>query len=480
MQPVYASAPNIARAYDHMLGGKDHFAADRALAGQILRAYPLTAELLKESRAFLAGAVGYVARRGVSQFIELGSGLPTPPNVHETARGADAGARVVYVDNDPAVIAHTRGLLRATGGVRVMPGDLSEPEALLASPELAAVVDLGEPACLILTMVLHFLEPGTARAVAGVLTRRLAPGSYVIVSGAVPAAAAPASRDTAARGAARSAIHGREHTPAEIASFLGGLDLVEPGLVDARAWPAGAPAQPLPERAAYVLCGVGYKTPVPLAPADPLEDEHRDLARGLLLVLRVRRIRGDRPLPPLRALVAGHLARDHLPPLRAILELDPRVRAEVVVPEGMRRRAALRRHGRIAPIVLHPHHRRLAHLAAARAAIRDDHHRQAGIAQRRSPRPARALVLPDLVANPRLRARLVLTVNSHTGSQHQRAARRHAARDRGDMSPLALPTMYFVYGRRRICTRPAMTRLGMRYMVRSPSTTKNQSITSGS
>jgi S-adenosyl methyltransferase len=248
VQPVDASTPNAARAYDYLLGGRDHFAADRALAGRILEIYPLTAELMRESRAFLAGAVGYVARQGVGQFIDVGAGLPTRPNVHETARAVVPGARVAYVDNDPAVIAHVRGLLRAGNGVRAMAGDLSEPEALLASRELASVIDPGQPACLILTMVLHLLDAGTARAVAGVLTRGLAPGSYVIVSGAVG-----------------GGMHGRDHGPEEIASFFGGLDLVEPGLVDARAWPSGASgasgASGLPERAGYVLCGVGYKPP---------------------------------------------------------------------------------------------------------------------------------------------------------------------------------------------------------------------------
>jgi S-adenosyl methyltransferase len=249
VQPVDASTPNVARAYDYLLGGRDHFAADRALAARILEAYPLTAELMGESRAFLAGAVGHVARRGVTQYIDVGAGLPTRPNVHETAREVVPGARVVYIDNDPAVLAHASGLLRAGDGVRVMAGDLSEPEALLTSPELASVVDLGQPACLILTMVLHLLDAGTARAVAGVLTRHLAPGSYAIVSG------------TVGRG-----MHGGDHSPEEIASFFGGLDLVEPGLVDARAWPSSAssassaPGGPgLPERVGYVLCGVGYK-----------------------------------------------------------------------------------------------------------------------------------------------------------------------------------------------------------------------------
>ena len=150
-----------------------------------------------------------------------------------------------------------------------------------------------------------------------------------------------------------------------------------------------------------------------------LQYEHRYLPRGLLLVRRVRRVRGDRPLPPVLTLGSADLARDHVLLARAVLEFDQGIRADIVVPERMIRCTALRRHHGVPAVVFHPHHRRLVHLAAPGAAIGHDHHRQASLAQRQALRPAGTLVQFDLIAHPCRRAGHVFSVNRHTHSQHQ-------------------------------------------------------------
>lgn len=230
------STPTIARAYDYLLGGGANFAADRALAGRLQSLYPRVRDLLLLSRTYLANSVAFVARQGVDQYIDVGSGLPTRPNVHETARAVLPLARVAYVDSDPAVVRHAISLVPP--GVRYVNGDLAEPEALLAA--LPGLIDLSRPACLVLTMVLQVLDPGTARAVAGVLVRALAPGSYLVLSagagesGRLPNAVSPGG-----------------FSGEDIGSFFAGLDLVTPGIMEGE-----------------VLCGLGMK-PGPPPPQRP-------------------------------------------------------------------------------------------------------------------------------------------------------------------------------------------------------------------
>jgi hypothetical protein len=209
------STPNIARAYDHLLGGGASFAADRALAGRLQSLYPRTRDLLLFSRTYLADSIAAVARSGVDQYLDIGSGLPTRPNVHETARGILPLARVVYVDHDPAVVQHASSAVPP--GVRFLEGDLAEPEAVLGVVD--GLIDLSRPACLVLTMVLQVLDLGTARAVTGVLVRALVPGSYLLITvGADQAGRLP------------DAVSPGGFTAEDVASFFGGLDLVPPGI----------------------------------------------------------------------------------------------------------------------------------------------------------------------------------------------------------------------------------------------------------
>jgi hypothetical protein len=223
--------PNIARVWDYWLGGKDNFAADRELAEKMLEVHPVSAQMARENRAFLGRAVGYVAARGVRQFIDVGAGLPTALNTHDIAQEVNPEARVAYVDNDVMVISHARGLLAKSPRVIAVPGDMNAPEGILADDGLADLIDLAEPVCVILSGVLHFTDAANARRVAGCFANSIAPGSYMIIS---VGSGNPSEGEnfTSAYTAARVSIHSHE----EIESFFSGLHLVPPGVVPVSYW----------------------------------------------------------------------------------------------------------------------------------------------------------------------------------------------------------------------------------------------------
>jgi O-methyltransferase involved in polyketide biosynthesis len=248
-------SPNIARVYDYMLGGKDNFAADREQAGKLLEIYPLVAQMARENRSFLERAVAYAADSGIGQFIDVGAGLPTRPNTHEVAQWKNPGARVAYVDNDPMVISHARHLLARAAGVAAIPGDLTDPDAILASPELAAVIDPAQPVCVLLVSVLHFLDSAAAARAARAFSAAMAPGSYLVISAGTvtdPGLDAEMSR-------AYDAAPGYNHSPGDIKGYFEGLELIPPGLTDARVWVPGAYALELPPRPAGFLAGIARK-----------------------------------------------------------------------------------------------------------------------------------------------------------------------------------------------------------------------------
>lgn len=232
------STPNLARACDYLLGGGASFAADRALALRLEGLYPGIRDMLFSSRTFAADAVARVARGGVDQFLDLGSGLPTTPATHETARAFHPGARIVYVDHDPAVVQHGQALVPS--GVRYVVGDLAEPEAILASPDLHGFLDFSRPVGLVLTLVLQALDQGTARAVGGILVRALAPGSHLIATAAPGQSSLPGFTWAGA------------FTADDLASFFAGLDLTPPGVTEGPGNPQG-----------QALCAAGVKPPPP-------------------------------------------------------------------------------------------------------------------------------------------------------------------------------------------------------------------------
>lgn len=188
------------------------------------------------NREFVARAVAYAAA-GISQFIDIGAGLPAAPSIHQVARHADPAARAAYVDNDPVVLAHARALL-AGPGLAVVPGDLRQPAAILTDAALRDVIDLDQPACLVLAAVLHFLTPAEADAVVAELTAALAPGSCLVISAGTSIGTSPAliSRLRAAY-QGTTVITGRPE--AEIAAYFTGLEMIPLGLTDVAAWRPG-------------------------------------------------------------------------------------------------------------------------------------------------------------------------------------------------------------------------------------------------
>jgi O-methyltransferase involved in polyketide biosynthesis len=245
------SVPNTARIYSYWLGGKDHFAADRAEAARLMELYPPLPALARENRVFLTRAARWAARQGIGQFIDLGAGLPAWPPVHQAARAVIPAARVAYIDNDPMVVTHAAALLATGDGVTAVHADLRDPAAVLDHPGLRAVICPARPVCVILGAVLHFLDPNAARAVAAGYVSRMAPGSCLVLS------CARFEDEQLARQLAReyTAATWHNHAPAGIAAFLSELNLVGPGVTQARTWPHWPPAAD--DWTGHVLAAVG-------------------------------------------------------------------------------------------------------------------------------------------------------------------------------------------------------------------------------
>jgi hypothetical protein len=254
VEPFDTTRPDIARVWDYWLGGKENFAADRELAQKMLAVHPISAQMARENRQFLGRAVSYVTARGVRQFIDVGAGLPTALNTHDIAQHVEPQARVAYVDNDPIVISHARSLLAKSPGVIAVPGDMRDPDGILADPGLKELIDLAEPACVILSAILHFADAGTARDVAGAFARAVVPGSYLIIS---VGSGNPSEGEnfTSAYTAARIYIHPLE----DIVSFFDGLELVPPGVVAVTCWSGDDPVPAGTPRTATFLGGVARK-----------------------------------------------------------------------------------------------------------------------------------------------------------------------------------------------------------------------------
>jgi O-methyltransferase involved in polyketide biosynthesis len=247
------TTPSIARVYDYWLGGKDNFAADRELGNQLTALVPSTPITLRENKEFLGRAVAWVASQGVRQFIDLGAGMPTSPATHETAQAAGTGVRVVYVDNDPVVLAHLNALA-ATGnpGVTVVNGDIREPDTVL--PAVAKGVDLTRPACVVMGSLLHFFAPETGRDLVARYTGSLAAGSYLVLSMGIASGEA-AEKFFRMYSEGPSKLY--QHSPEDFAAFFGSLELVPPGIGDARTWrPGWADVPAAAPREGWMIVGI--------------------------------------------------------------------------------------------------------------------------------------------------------------------------------------------------------------------------------
>ncbi|SCF06651.1 S-adenosyl methyltransferase [Micromonospora viridifaciens] len=257
---IDAAVPHSARIYDYWLGGKDNFAADRAVAEALATAIPTIRAMAAENRHFVHRVARYlVGQAGVRQFLDIGTGIPTRPNLHEVAQQIAPETRVVYVDNDPIVLVHARALMISTeqGRSEYIHADLREPEKILQDPALTGTLDLDQPVALTLIAILMLLadsdDPwGKIR----VLMDALPSGSYVAVThptGDFDPEAMAAAVASAAQGGMTLVPRSR----AEVARFFDGWELIEPGLVPVMAWqPDNPPSDP---HAAYYWAGVARK-----------------------------------------------------------------------------------------------------------------------------------------------------------------------------------------------------------------------------
>ncbi|MGI5238774.1 SAM-dependent methyltransferase [Dactylosporangium sp. CA-139066] len=230
--------PQPARRYNYWLGGKDHFAADRVSGDTIAAAFPGVRIGAVENRKFLHRAVRYLAATaGIRQLLDIGVGLPLPPNTHEIAQDIAPDSRVVYVDNDPIVMAHARALLTShpSGATAYVHADLREPATILHHPDLHNTIDMAQPIGLLLVAVLHFLDDHDATHAVAELLGALAPGSYVVISHGTADFWSP---DTAAQIPKLQQDHEARYRPRtreQIIEYVTGLDLVDPDPAASRA-----------------------------------------------------------------------------------------------------------------------------------------------------------------------------------------------------------------------------------------------------
>lgn len=237
------SKPSMARAYDALLGGKDNFAADRALAEHAAQQIPGLKEAALEQRSVLVRGVRYLAGEvGIDQFLDLGSGLPTAQNTHQVAQGENPDARVVYVDIDPMVLAHGRALLAENGNTAVFTGDVREPEKILGHPSVNELIDFDRPAAVMLVGMLHYLSPEIIDEVVATYRGALAPGSCLFVT-SMADTGLPVQQELARINRENMGV-GWARTPEEIGRQFGDFELVDPGIVFTVLWRPDEPTDP--------------------------------------------------------------------------------------------------------------------------------------------------------------------------------------------------------------------------------------------
>jgi hypothetical protein len=254
--------PSPARIYDYYLGGKDNFAADRTAAEKALSVVPQGRDVARSNRRFLVRTVRYMASRGVSQFIDLGTGFPTPPSVHETAAAVLAGRpQVVYIDNDPMVTSHNRALLAdSRASIAVIHADIRCPGQIFASEQLWRTIDFGQPVGVLFVAVLHFIPAeDDPRDSVRAFCSQMAPGSFLAISHITSDGTAPAvmaAIKDAYRTASAPAVF---RSTAEIEGLFAGLEVVHPGITEVSAWRASERQLQARPPALRVLGGVGRK-----------------------------------------------------------------------------------------------------------------------------------------------------------------------------------------------------------------------------
>lgn len=257
---IDTAVAHSARFWNYLLGGRDNYAVDRAAADQIMLLIPSLRETVRAERRFLIRAVQYLAGEArIRQFLDIGTGLPTAGNTHEVAQAVAPESHIVYVDNDPLIMAHARALLTSTpeGATDYVHGDLREPDIILA--EAARTLDFTRPVGLMLLGILNFIpDTGQAHAIVDRLLTALCPGSYLVISHPTAEIDGDAMREAMRlwndSGAAPIVSRSRR----QLIDFFDGLELLEPGVVSCSRWrpdpsEIGVPAE------VFHFSGVGQK-----------------------------------------------------------------------------------------------------------------------------------------------------------------------------------------------------------------------------
>jgi hypothetical protein len=256
--PFDVSKPSPARMYDYFLGGKDNFPADREAGVKVKAALGelMTHDIVWENRRFLQRAVRFLTESGIRQFIDLGTGLPTQGNVHEVAQAVDPETRVVYVDNDPIVLAHGRALLGTNATTTVITADIRDPASIIGDPDLRALIDFSRPVAVLFVAVFHFIRDAEDPAgIVGAFREHLAPGSYLALSHLTtdgPAAEEVGQVVDVYKNATSPIVFRPKE---EIGALFDGFELTDPGIVHPWQWyPDYGPTGPQTD---WLLAGVG-------------------------------------------------------------------------------------------------------------------------------------------------------------------------------------------------------------------------------
>lgn len=232
--------------YDFYLGGSHNFEADRALARVAVSHWPDLPLVMRANRAFLRRAVRYLLEQGVTQFLDLGSGIPTVGNVHEVATALNPDSRVVYVDVDPVAVAHSHALLEGVPGAAIVQADVRDPDTVLSAPQTTELLDFSRPVAVLMVALLHFIPDADdpASVIASYRTA-MSPGSHLALSHATLDGNVELMRD-------HEQIYRRSATPihartrAQVTALLHGFDLIEPGVVYMPLWRPN-PSEQAPE-----------------------------------------------------------------------------------------------------------------------------------------------------------------------------------------------------------------------------------------
>lgn len=262
-QGIDLTVPSVSRMYDYYLGGSHNFEVDREAGRKAIEAWPGLPKIMQANRAFMRRAIRYAIGEGVTQFLDIGSGIPTFGNVHEVAQGENPACRVVYVDHDPVAVAHSRAVLQDNDATDVVSADFRSPQDILESPEVERLLDLDKPVALMMVALLHFIEDRDEpwKAIAR-FRDALGEGSLLVITHA----SGEGEFKVPDRGDGAADVYRRIGSPllmrsrAEVLRFFDGWDLIDPGLVSMPRWHPDTPPEQEDPVVFSGFAGVGRKS----------------------------------------------------------------------------------------------------------------------------------------------------------------------------------------------------------------------------